>query len=77
MCVKYEVVHLSCVCYTVRKTIAEVSSNLASDGLRVLALASGSAQSTPGLGPLTFAGLIGLHDAPRDGVADAVSPLFV
>jgi magnesium-transporting ATPase (P-type) len=57
-----------------------MQQELASAGLRVLALASGPvlpASDTPvrpGEG-LTFAGLIGLHDAPREGVADSVAQL--
>ena len=58
----------------------QVQQEMASAGLRVLALASGvslpgsDAVVRPGEG-LTFAGLIGLHDAPREGVAESVSQL--
>lgn len=65
-----------------RKMIVDAAASMASSGLRVLATASGSASNSVtasgGLGSpmlsssLTFAGLIGLHDAPRDGVAQAV-----
>lgn len=63
-----------------RFRIQQVQQEMASSGLRVLALASGvslpgsDAVVRPGEG-LTFAGLIGLHDAPREGVSDSVSQL--
>ncbi|NWU77976.1 AT2C2 ATPase, partial [Onychorhynchus coronatus] len=44
---------------------------MGSSGLRVLALASG-----PELGKLTFLGLVGIIDPPRDGVREAVQVLF-
>ena len=43
---------------------------MAAGGLRVLAVAYGA-----GLGHLTFAGLIGMEDPPRDGVAESVRQL--
>ncbi|CAI9616619.1 unnamed protein product [Staurois parvus] len=45
--------------------------NMGSQGLRVLALASG-----PELGMLMFLGLIGIIDPPRSGVSDAVQILL-
>ena len=43
---------------------------MANDGLRVLAMAYGTS-----LDALTFAGLIGMEDPPREGVAEAVQSL--
>lgn len=43
------------------------SRRMAASGLRVIALGYG-----PQLGHLTFAGLIGMEDPPRDGVAESV-----
>jgi Ca2+-transporting ATPase len=46
------------------------SRRMAASGLRVIALGYG-----PQLGHLTFAGLIGMEDPPRDGVAESVRKL--
>lgn len=53
-----------------RKRILSQSRRMASSGLRVLAMAFG-----PTLDNLTFAGLVGMEDPPREGVADAVRSL--
>jgi magnesium-transporting ATPase (P-type) len=53
------------------RTIAFAQSRrMAASGLRVIALGYG-----PILGQLTFAGLIGMEDPPRDGVAESVRQL--
>jgi Ca2+-transporting ATPase len=43
---------------------------MAANGLRVLGMAYG-----PSLDDLTFAGVIGMEDPPREGVAEAVGAL--
>ncbi|BGP12439.1 High affinity Ca2+/Mn2+ P-type ATPase-like protein [Rhodosporidiobolus nylandii] len=54
------------------KLIASKASELASQGLRVVAMASGPASEPEGL---TFAGFQGMMDPPRPGVADAIAQL--
>ncbi|CAJ0920110.1 unnamed protein product [Ranitomeya imitator] len=51
--------------------LQEEKKTMGSQGLRVLALASGAE-----LGKLTFLGLIGIIDPPRSGVSDAVQTLL-
>lgn len=46
------------------------SRRMAASGLRVLAMAYG-----PSLGTLTFAGIVGLEDPPREGVIESVAHL--
>jgi Ca2+-transporting ATPase len=53
-----------------KKWVLSHSRKMASSGLRVLAMAYG-----PSLDDLTFAGLIGMEDPPREGVAEAVHQL--
>lgn len=53
-----------------RTLLLTVSRRMAASGLRVLGLAFGV-----NLGNLTFCGLIGMEDPPRDGVADCVRTL--
>ncbi len=50
--------------------LEKMSSQMASQGLRVLALASG-----PQADNLTFNGFVGITDPPRKGVADSISKL--
>lgn len=47
-----------------------IATALGSQGLRVLALATG-----PTLGHLTFVGLIGINNAPRDGIVNTLNVL--
>ncbi|KAM9301958.1 calcium-transporting ATPase type 2C member 2 [Gastrophryne carolinensis] len=54
-----------------RALYQQEEKNMGSQGLRVLALASG-----PELGNLTFLGLIGIIDPPRSGVSEAVQILL-
>jgi magnesium-transporting ATPase (P-type) len=53
-----------------KKWVLSQSRRMASSGLRVLAMAYG-----PTLDELTFAGVIGMEDPPREGVAEAVHQL--
>lgn len=53
-----------------RTMVLSQSRHLAASGLRVLGLAFGQA-----LGHLTFAGLVGMEDPPRDGVVESVRKL--
>ena len=53
-----------------KMAVLNQSRRMAAFGLRVLAVSYG-----PSLECLTFAGLLGLEDPPRDGVADAVQQL--
>ena len=53
-----------------RKLVLTQSRRMASSGLRVLAMAYGT-----GLDDLTFAGIVGMEDPPRKGVAEAVNQL--
>lgn len=60
-----------------RAKLGEATTVLASDGLRVLALAVRSLPDATISGgdveqDLTFVGLIGIHDPPRSGVRDAI-----
>jgi Ca2+-transporting ATPase len=53
-----------------RTTVLSQSRRMAASGLRVLALAFGNT-----LGELTFAGIIGMEDPPRAGVAESIRKL--
>lgn len=53
-----------------RKRILTQSRKMAASGLRVLAVAYG-----PTLKNLTFAGIVGMEDPPREGVAESVKKL--
>mmetsp|Transcript_17087 Transcript_17087/g.32320 ORF Transcript_17087/g.32320 Transcript_17087/m.32320 type:complete len:1098 (-) Transcript_17087:51-3344(-) len=53
-----------------KKWVLSQSRRMASSGLRVLAMAYG-----PTLDQLTFAGVVGMEDPPREGVAEAVHHL--
>lgn len=53
-----------------RRNVLTQSRIMASSGLRVLAMAYGV-----GIDDLTFAGIVGMEDPPRKGVAEAVSQL--
>lgn len=53
-----------------RRRVLSQSRRMASSGLRVLAMAYG-----PSLDNLTFAGIVGMEDPPREGVLDAVHSL--
>lgn len=55
---------------TVKMQVLSQSRRMASSGLRVLAMAYG-----PSIDNLIFAGLIGMEDPPREGVAEAVHKL--
>lgn len=50
-----------------KELVLENSRKMAASGLRVLAMAYG-----PTLDQLTFAGVVGMEDPPRDGVAESV-----
>ncbi len=58
-----------------RRAIARRIEIMASEGMRVLAMAAGSAAPAPGADPagLTFLGLQGLIDPPRPGVKQAIA----
>ncbi len=57
-----------------RAYLAAASETMAREGLRVLALAKGSA--APGAaGDMVLLGLVGLHDPPREGVQATISNL--
>lgn len=64
----------------IRKKIVAVAHTMAEDGLRVLAFASGKGDANgdkdSGARGLTFAGLIGMFDPPRPGVAAAIRKLL-
>lgn len=57
-----------------RRMWRDKATSLAGKGLRVLALASKTAGSAEGnlYRDLTFLGLVGLHDPPREGAAEAI-----
>jgi Ca2+-transporting ATPase len=60
-----------------RTRIETATTDFAAEGLRVLALASGTvaAPNESGLTGLTFAGLVGMTDPPAPGVADTIRQL--
>lgn len=60
----------SSLTYQIRARIDEAAGAFENDALRVMALAQGS-----DLNRLTFLGLVGIYDPPRDGVKDAVAKL--
>ncbi|GAA5909288.1 hypothetical protein JCM6882_003789 [Rhodosporidiobolus microsporus] len=59
----------------VAKLVHSKAIELASMGLRVVAMAFGPASAVEGDANLTFAGFQGMMDPPRAGVADAISQL--
>ena len=55
-----------------RTTVLSQARHMAASGLRVLALAYGNK-----LGDLTFAGILGMEDPPREGVASSIRQLRI
>ncbi|KAK9467916.1 hypothetical protein V1512DRAFT_260351 [Lipomyces arxii] len=55
-----------------KKKILDAAEEMARSGLRVLALALGSGDSTEKPSKLTFTGLFGMYDPPRPGVSQSI-----
>jgi Ca2+-transporting ATPase len=72
-----KILELSHIDEALRASVMEANDAMAGDGLRVLALASGTvaAGGESAIRELTFAGLVGFADPPADGVKESIARL--